>query len=118
MSVVGHGQRIDLVTIEGAVDTTGPSGFPVELFTVRPPSVFMSQAAAAPGQERLDAAQLVGRVVTEWRMPYRPDMDPDLVDVKKTRRLKYNGRTFDIVDARNVGRRVQILLTTIETVTG
>jgi hypothetical protein len=45
-------------------------------------------------------------------MHYRADMDPELIDVPKKRRLKFQGRVHNIVHAEHVGRKDGIELTT------
>jgi hypothetical protein len=45
-------------------------------------------------------------------MYYRADMDPDLVDVPKARRLVFGGRVHDIAAAQHLGRREGIELST------
>jgi hypothetical protein len=65
------------------------------------------------GQERLTAQQLSSPIDTVWTMSYRADMDPDLVDVPKLRRLVYQGRTYDIVAASQIGLREGVELMTL-----
>jgi head-tail adaptor len=115
--VVAHGDRLWQVVIEGMVMTTGPSGFPIETWEARPPPMWCSRTAG-PSTEIMAAGQLVARVIVEWRVAYRPDLDPALVDVPKDRRLIFAGRVFDVLEAETVGRRVQIRLVTREHVSG
>jgi hypothetical protein len=42
---------------------------------------------------------------TKWALPYSAEWDPDLVDVRKTRRLVVGGRIHDIVAAQELGRK-------------
>jgi hypothetical protein len=65
------------------------------------------------GNERLMAAQLAAGFDTKWQLQWRDDMDPDYVNVPKTRRLVYRGRAYDIVQAVEIGRREGIALMTI-----
>ena len=67
---------------------------------------------ATTGGERFIAAQNVGQVQTRWQMRWRDDMDPDSVDVQKSRRLVYHGRTYDITAAIEIGRHDGIELLT------
>lgn len=63
--------------------------------------------------ERFTANQESAYADSRWEMPYRADMDPDLVDVAKVRRLVYLGRTFDVVAGSVIGRREGIELFTL-----
>lgn len=100
------------VTIQQLTDAAGASGFPVESWTTLDDTVWMEKVNAS-GTERFRSAQLSAAVVTQWRLYYRADMDPDAVDVPKTRRLVYQGRVYDITSATEMGRQEGIELTTI-----
>jgi hypothetical protein len=107
--IASAGQRSVLVTIQGLAESDG--GYPVETFTDLPPAVYMSKNIG----RRLEtedfeatAAQVAARMQTEWQMPYRVDMDPDLIDVPKMRRLKDGVRTYDIVGAEKLGPTIRI----------
>jgi len=50
---------------------------------------------------------------SRWTMRYLAAMDPDLVDVQKTRRLVYNGRAYDIVDVEVLDGHVGLVLRTV-----
>lgn len=90
------GERDRLVTIEFGVLGVGTSKQPtVDWTDTRPVQVYMRRLDVS-GQERLESAQLQAEVDTEWEMPYKANMDPELVDVPKLRRLKYAGRRYDI----------------------
>jgi len=65
------------------------------------------------GGETFRADQVAAMMTTRWKMRYLASMDPDLVDVQKTRRLLYQGRVYDIVDVEVLDRRVGIELRTI-----
>lgn len=106
------GERDRPVTIEQSVDTTGGSGFPVETWTTLVSPYWMHKEDLT-GAERFHAAQLSASFDTRWTGPYRDDLDPDLVDVPKTRRLVYLGKVFDIVSARQLGRRQGVELMTL-----
>jgi head-tail adaptor len=64
------------------------------------------------GAERMQAAALASSYDARWIMHYRADMDPELIDVPKKRRLKFQGRVHNIVHAEHVGRKDGIELTT------
>jgi hypothetical protein len=65
------------------------------------------------GGETFKADQVSALMTTRWTMRYLASMDPDLVDVQKTRRLLYQGRSYDIIDAGVLDRRAGIELRTI-----
>ena len=113
-----HGWRTHRVTLEQSVPTVSPStGFPIETFT--PLGDVWAYQAASSATEILAAEQLAARVGYEWRIPFRADCDPDVVDVPRLRRLVWAGRVHDIVDATRVnGQRLEIRLVTREKVTG
>lgn len=105
------GARDVRVTIEQLTESKGGSGYPVESWTSLV-DLNMSKREVG-GLERFAAAQVQAPYETRWGMEYRPDMDPDLLDVPKRRRLVVGGRTHDIVDATLVGRNVGIELRTL-----
>lgn len=105
------GERDRLVTIQALTESSGTSGFPVEAFADAE-EVWMLKADMS-GSERFRADQLSARYDTRWEMPYLESMDPEIVDVTKVRRLKYQGRFFDIVTALTIGRFEGIELHTI-----
>jgi len=106
------GQRDQLVTIEQVTDGVDAEGAPKETWTT-----LVSQMPVAryevQGWERQRADQLSARYDARWEMNYRIDMDPDLVDVPKARRLVCRGRTHDIVAASIIGRKAGLELQTI-----
>jgi hypothetical protein len=77
------------------------------------PRVFMRKLDTK-ASERFVAGQLSGEATTQWEMGYRADMDPELVDVTKKRRLVYQGRIYDITSASQIGRREGMELLTID----
>jgi head-tail adaptor len=98
------GQRDRPVTIQQLTESVSASGFPSETWTTLASVVWMSKNDVA-GDEKFAADRLsaVGR--TRWEMGYRADMDPDVLDVPKLRRLLYQGRYYDIVSASQIGRK-------------
>ncbi len=98
---VATGVRTRLITIQQLTESQGPSGFPVESWTTLT-TVFASKADAV-GRERFGANQLSSPFDTTWQMPYLSAVDPELVNVPKTRRVVYQGRVYDIVSASPVG---------------
>lgn len=111
------GRRDKLVTIQGrpSADDVDAGGLPAADFTDRQPAVWMSKQDPR-GTESFTENQVMARVDTEWHMPYRPDMDPELLDVPKLRRLVYQGRVYDIAHAsleqRSDGRGIVLFTVT------
>lgn len=112
---IDPGERDKAVTIESrpVADVPDPDGGdPVETWSTLVAHVFMRRIDVSGG-ERYQAAQTSAPYTTRWEMPYRPDMDPDLVDVAKLRRLNYKGRVYDIVHGALINRQDGIELATI-----
>lgn len=107
------GQRRCRVVIQRrpATDAAGDSGFPVETWTTLATEFMSRQDVRA--DERFRSNQLAAAMETQWHMNYRADMDPELVDVSKLRRLSYEGRFYDILAASLIGNRRAIELITI-----
>ena len=68
---------------------------------------------AERSSEAFKADQMAASIITRWTMRYHEDMDPDLIDVQKRRRLVYNGRIYDVMDAQMLDRQVGIVLRTL-----
>lgn len=95
------------VSIQAATEGTDASGAPVQTWATTLADLVWMSKEDVRGRERMgggtsdrQAAQLVSGVDTRWTMPYQSDMDPDVIDVPKSRRLVYRGRVHDIVFAR------------------
>lgn len=97
------GARNRRVTIEQAAESAGAARFPVETWT--PLATVWASLTPASGRERYANDQLSAPFDTRWEVPYAADWDPELVDVAKTRRLVYEGRTYDIVYAERTGMK-------------
>lgn len=108
------GERDRAVTLQTrpTADARGVSGFPTETWATLVTPVWMRKEDLG-GKERFTAGQLSTPATTRWEMGYRADMDPELVDVPKLRRLVYQGRPHDIVEASIIGRREGIELMTL-----
>lgn len=106
------GWRDRAVVIEQRSDAA-TTGFPADRWTMLA-TVQMARQDAA-GDERFVANQESAFTVTTWCLPYRADMDPDLLDVPKDRRLKYGpqGRVYNIRAARVLDRQTGIELDTL-----
>lgn len=100
------------VTIQQLAESVGPSQFPVETWTTLYATAWMGREDVR-GAERMADGQLSAQAMTRWTMRYVADMDPDLVNVSKVRRLLYGGRVYDIVRGEHIGRKDGIALTTI-----
>jgi head-tail adaptor len=111
MSKLDIGAHVHRVQIQQLTESIGGSGFPVETWSNLMVS-WMSRREARAG-ERLAAQQISASVSTAWGMRYTPDMDPDLVDVPKKRRLIYQSRIYDIVSAEMMDRREGLKLMTL-----
>jgi SPP1 family predicted phage head-tail adaptor len=105
------GLRNRKVTIQQAADSVATTGFPVETWTTLA-DVWMSREDMTM-RERSMADQLSAKADSRWQMPYRSDMDPELLDIPKVRRLSYQGRLYDIVSASLIGQRAGVELTTL-----
>ena len=106
------GQRHRLVTIQQLTETRSASSkAPVESWS----SLRNVYAGMRPssGRERFAAEQVSSSISSVWEVPYHVDMDPERVDVPKTRRLVFEGRTYDIVYAEPLGVRDGVALTTV-----
>lgn len=108
------GERDRKVVIQQATDGADAAGFPKPSWDTLA-TVYMRKLDLQ-AKERVSADQVAARGDTQWEMGYRPDMDPELVDVPKARRLSYQGRFYDITSASQIGRRDGIELVTIVSV--
>lgn len=105
----GAGLRNRRVTIQQLTTESGGGGFPTEDWTALGDEWMSKRDLSA--DERFVTNQLSAFAETQWQMAYRADMDPDLLDVTKKRRLVYQGRTHDIVAGTVIGlqRGIEIL---------
>lgn len=100
------------VEIQQLTESVGTSGLPMESWSTLYPLAWMAKSSIS-GRERFAANQLSSPAVQQWQMRYVADMDPDLINVPKRRRLKYMGTFYDIVSADHIGRQEGIELTTL-----
>lgn len=112
-SRVDAGARDKRVSIQRLTDTIGSSGMPVEDWTTLSAIALDASRVEVSGKETFGANQTSAPYETLWGIEYRADMDPDLLDIPKTRRLVYLGRTHDILAARIVGNKDGIELETL-----
>jgi hypothetical protein len=108
------GDRDQIVVIQqcAADESASTSGYPVETWSTLVAAMPASKLDLG-GRERFTGQQLAAAYDTRWQINYRLDMDPDLVDVPKRRRLVHRGRVHDIVAAAQIGRRDGIELLTL-----
>ena len=111
MTPMEPGERNRQVLIEQIVESAGASSFPVENWGDLG-WVYMAKFDLG-GNERFQADQLSSRYDTRWEMGYRSDMDPELIDVAKVRRLVYQDRIYEIVTASHIGMREGVEILTI-----
>jgi SPP1 family predicted phage head-tail adaptor len=109
--MTADGRRDRWITVQALTESVGASRRPVESWD----DLFRVWAAKTDmgGRERLMADQLSAPYDTKWELPYAPSIDPDLVDVRKTRRLVVSGRVHDIVAAQEIGRKRGVELMTL-----
>lgn len=114
MRTINPGEMVHEVTIQSVTDGVDASGAPQETWATLM-TVWMGRESrrTEPGGESFHGDQLSASLVTRWFMRYTPEMDPDVVDVPKARRLVYLGRPHDIVSAETTDRRTGILLRTL-----
>lgn len=107
------GQRTRRVTIQQRTqpDTGGPSKFPIEVWTDLDVEYMARQDIG--GDERFRTGKTSAVLETRWTMVYRPDMDPERLDVPKLRRLSYEGRFYDILTGSRIRDLHAIELVTI-----
>lgn len=106
------GERDRAVKIQQLTESLATSNFPTEGWTTLAPVVWMRKLDAR-GSERTRVDLTAASYETQWEMGYRDDMDPEMVDVAKKRRIVYQSRVHEIVMASVIGRREGIELLTI-----
>jgi len=113
MTMADAGKRDRYVTVQQrpTTDAVDGSGAPTETWTTLYGGYFERRPIG--GRERFDAHQKSAPYDTRWIGHYRADMDRDLVNVPKLRRLVYKSRVYDIVDAQTTGRNDGIELLTL-----
>jgi head-tail adaptor len=109
------GLRDRAITIQqrSATDAVDASSYePVETWTTLVANCPAAKTEVT-GWERFRAEQTSARYDQRWEINYRADMDPELVDVPKVRRLLVGTRVLEIVAAQEIGRREGIALLTV-----
>lgn len=92
------GERNREVAVQQLTETVDTTGAPVESWSTLLPTYWVSRMDVS-GRERFVSGQLSSPYTTRWEGPYVDVLDPDIVDVPKTRRILYRGRVYDITDA-------------------
>lgn len=110
------GQYDRSVTIEQRIgDGRASSGYPAGEWTTLGTEFMARQdfgGQASSRRERFVANQDMAIAESRWEVRYRADMDPELIDVPKLRRLVHSGRTYNITSARVLGWKAGIELLT------
>lgn len=86
------------VTIQRKTVTESGSGEPIEAWNDL--ATVWAQARPNRGDERFSTMQVVGSAVTTFVVRFRADLAVTVLD-----RLGYDGKTWDILDVRELGRR-------------
>jgi SPP1 family predicted phage head-tail adaptor len=109
---IGAGARDRWVTIQGRPeDSTAGSGFPID-------GPWTDLATVAMARDDLDAIEVTranqeqSKMTVRWETAYRPDCDPERLDIAKLRRLCYRDRVYDVLTASMIGRRQTIVFVT------
>jgi SPP1 family predicted phage head-tail adaptor len=103
------------VTIEQLTRGEDESGFPIETWTELTALEWMHREDLG-GAERFVAGTETSPIDSSWLMGFRPDMNPEAIEVTAERRLRYEGRVYDIIAAQLVGMRDGIQLLTLSAV--
>lgn len=106
------GLRDRVITIQQRTRVLTTSRVPADTWTTLVAGMPASKEDVS-GRERVLAAQDSARFDAVFVINYRPDMDPDLVDVPADRRIVFSGRAFNILQATQIGRREGIELTAL-----
>lgn len=106
------GARDRWVTIQTRPEESlSGSGFPIDAPWADLATVAMAREDVEAA-ERERGAQEQAVAYTQWTMPYMTEMDPEVVDVQKLRRLLYAARQYDILGATAIGHARGIVLLT------
>ena len=106
------GARDHACVLEHMVTTTGDSGFPIQTWQALINPYWCARSDVA-GDERLTADQVTAPIRVLWSGAYRPEIDPETVNVAETLRIRYLNRTYDILSGFIIGARVGIEFLTL-----
>ena len=104
-SSAGHRDRYVLIEQVDDPDAQFPLWIPLGF-------EWMSRDDTA-ADEHFSSDQVSAWGEAEWQMAYRAEMDPELLDVPKLRRLIYEGRTYEIRKAAPLAWKRDIALFTL-----
>lgn len=107
------GARDRLVTIQTLTASKGASNYPVESWEALADVWMHKSDISARERFSFTSNQTSAPYDTRWTMTWMDAMDPELVDVRKERRLVVKGRVHDIVGAMEIGRKAGIELQTL-----
>ena len=105
------GQRDKHVTIETRTAAQANSGYPTDTWATLARAYMSREDARA--DERVMASMDSAYVETRWQMLYMEAMDPEIVDVPATKRLRYRDRYYNILAASLMDQRMGIELLTL-----
>lgn len=96
---LSSGRMDRIVKVEQLTESIDPdSGEPVEIWTTLH-RCMPAERIDVSGSERFVANQMAAKYDVVWKVHYCCDLDPERIDVPKTRRLIVNRRVHDIVTA-------------------
>lgn len=108
----GKRDRYVLIQQRPAADSAGASGRPINVWTdLR--WEWMARQDLRADERTGPADQLSAFTDTQWHAVFADDMDPEVLNVPKLRRLVYEGRILDITTATRIGDKQGIELTTM-----
>ena len=107
------GQRDRWVVIQSRPETeeVDAAGFPSPTWTEL--CGMWAERRQPSAAEVFKSNQKSASAIVIFEVNYRADLDPELVDVPKLRRVLYQTRIHDVIAADVVGRRDGIRLTTL-----
>ena len=94
------GARRAQVTVEQRMESTD-GGFPIDVWV--PLLTLWMQKIDLLGREAFQADQMTARYDVRFLGPYARALDPEVVDVPASHRLRYRGQVYDITGAAVVG---------------
>lgn len=110
---IGSRQCVVRLEQRPSTDAVDPSGAPTDGPWTTLADEEWVEKVDQRGSERFQAAQTSAAFDTAWRMGYREDMDPDVIDIAKLRRFVYQGRVHDITYGKVVGLNQELWIETL-----
>ncbi len=96
------------ITLQQLTPSDGADGFPVDTWSTL--DTVWAAKDDISAKQRFSGAQLAAPFDCTFRIYYRADMDPELLDVPTVRRVVYLGRRFRITYAQQLERLAGIEL--------